>query len=489
MATYSNNRRYGNRKRTHYHKPQQNTQPKLGVPMVSMPESFAKAMLKQILYNPRNATGAKTTSYSLQDKDDILSWLQSPSSNEKSLRDASNYMYLASMHYKRLIAYYARLHVGTYVILPIAFNPENIKKESFSKNFFKAAKALENMCIRQLMHNIFMVALREGAYYGVLWSDNNTSFIQRIDADYCKITSVCDGSFLYSVDMSKLRGKLEYYPAEFTQMYQNYLAEGQKWQEVPANISFCVKGDSSMLDCTVPVFASVMPALYTIANTESLQETATELKNYKMISGEIPTDDKGNPLIDAKLVQEYYAHISNGLGENVGLALTPFKLESLSFNDGGVSDVDDLAKAVSSFWSTAGTSGLLHGGENDTAGVTKLAIKNDESFVLDLVEQFERLINRYLRGILAGTSKFKISILPITIYNKDEYIDHYKSAAALGLGKSYYAASLGMSQTDVVGMEYLEGELMPFDKLKPLKSTYNTSGENGAGRQSPTIRT
>lgn len=90
MATYSNNRRYGNRKRTHYHKPQQNTQPKLGVPMVSMPESFAKAMLKQILYNPRNATGAKTTSYSLQDKDDILSWLQSPSSNEKSLRDASN---------------------------------------------------------------------------------------------------------------------------------------------------------------------------------------------------------------------------------------------------------------------------------------------------------------------------------------------------------------------------------------------------------------
>ena len=23
---------------------------------------------------------------------------------------------------------------------------------------------------------------------------------------------------------------------------------------------------------------------------------------------------------------------------------------------------------------------------------------------------------------------------------------------------------------------------MPFDKLKPLKSTYNTSGENGAGR-------
>ena len=274
-----------------------------------------------------------------------------------------------------------------------------------------------------------------------MWSDSSTSFIQRIDADYCKITSVCDGSFLYSVDMSKLRGKLEYYPAEFSQMYQQYLSDGQKWQEVPPNISFCVKGDSSMLDCTVPVFAATMPALYTIANVESLQETATQLKNYKMIAGEIPTDSKGNPLMDAPMVKEYYAHIANALGENVGLALAPFELKSLSFSEeGGVANVDDLSKAVASFWSTAGTSGLLHGRENDTAGVTKLAIKNDETFMLDLVQQYERLINRFLKTTISGTNKFKVVILPITAFNKDEYIDHYKAAAALGIGKSMYVS-------------------------------------------------
>lgn len=476
-----------NKRRNHYYanknRQQRQRNQSNGISMVSMPESFAKAMLKQILYNPRNTSGVKTNTYQLQDKDDIIGWLQSPSSNEQSLRNASNYMYLASMHYKRLITYYSNLYTGTYVVLPAGYNPESIKKESFAKNFYKASKTLEYMNIAQLMHNVFTVALREGAYYGVLWSDSYTSFIQRIDADYCKITSVCDGSFLYSVDMSKLRGKLEYYPAEFSQMYQQYLSDGQKWQEVPPNISFCVKGDSSMLDCTVPVFAATMPALYTIANVESLQETATQLKNYKMIAGEIPTDTKGNPLMDAPMVKEYYAHIANALGENVGLALAPFELKSLSFSEeGGVANVDDLSKAVASFWSTAGTSGLLHGRENDTAGVTKLAIKNDETFMLDLVQQYERLINRFLKTTISGTNKFKIVMLPITAFNKDEYIDHYKAAAALGVGKSMYAASLGIGQTDLAGMEYLETNLMPFDDLKPLKSTYNLSGDNPTGR-------
>lgn len=47
-----------------------------------------------------------------------------------------------------------------------------------------------------------------------------------------------------------------------------------------------------------------------------------------------------------------------------------------------------------------------------------------------------------------------------------------------------YAASLGIGQTDMAGMEYLETNLMPFNDLKPLKSTYNSSGDNPTGRPS-----
>ena len=102
--------------------------------------------------------------------------------------------------------------------------------------------------------------------------------------------------------------------------------------------------------------------------------------------------------------------------------------------------------------------------------------------MLDFVEQFNRLINRYLKVQLTGTCKFKTQILPVTVFNKEEYIEYYKTSASLGIGKSYYAATLGISQLDMAGLEYLEERVMPFDKLQPLKSSYNTSSTEEAGR-------
>lgn len=452
--------------------------------VVEMPMAFVKALMRQVTYNPQNATSKKSRSYSVYTKENIIRWLQSPTStsNEKSLRDASNYMYLSSMHYNRLLNYYAGLYTGAYVISPLGFSTTDVK-DNFVKQYRKVSKSIELMNIPTIMREEILIALRDGAFYGVLLSDNNSAFIQMLDPDYCRITSICDGSFLYKVDMTKISSKLEFYPAEFTKMYNEYLKTGDQWQEVPVEISVCIKADSSLVDYTLPPFAAVMPSLYTIANTESLQETATELKNYKMLSGKIPTDDKGNPLMSDDVVQKYYAHIANALGENVGLALSPFDFTTFGFeNKAGVADVDDLSNAVANFWSTAGTSGLLHGRENDTSGVTKLAIKNDETYVLGMVQQFERVINRYLKTGFAGTTKFKISILPITVFNKEEYLKYYKEAAAFGIGKSQYAAALGIPQCDLEGLTYIENQIIPFDKLTPLRSSYTSNGNEDGGR-------
>lgn len=449
----------------------------------TMPASFARELIRQVTNNPRNSSSRKSYTYSIFSKENIIKWLQSPSSstNEKNLRDASNYMYLASMHYNRLLNYYAGLYVGSYVISPLRFSSVNVR-ENFIKQYKKVTDAIELMNIPHLLREEILVSLRDGAFYGVLLSDSNTACIQKIDPDYCRITAICDGSFLYKVDMTKISDKLEFYPAEFTEMYRNYLDTGDQWQEVPIEISVCIKADNSLVDYAIPPFAAVMPALYTVANTEALQETATEIKNYKMLTAQIPMDDKGNLQIDDKMVSKYYAQVSNALGENVGLAITPFKFDSYSFdNKNGATDVNDLSNAVANFWSTAGTSGLLHGRENDTSGVTKLAIKNDETYVLGMVQQFERVINRYLKTNFSGSNKFKISILPVTVFNREELLDYYKTAATLGLGKSHYAAVLGIPQCDIAGLNYLESNLIPFKELTPLKSSYTTSGDE-AGR-------
>ena len=81
---YNRNRNYTNRS---HNKPQER--------FVEMPLSFAKALMRQLTYNPQVASSKKSRSYSVYTKENILKWLQSPTStsNEKSLRDASNYMY------------------------------------------------------------------------------------------------------------------------------------------------------------------------------------------------------------------------------------------------------------------------------------------------------------------------------------------------------------------------------------------------------------
>ena len=168
------------------------------------------------------------------------------------------------------------------------------------------------------------------------------------------------------------------------------------------------------------------------------------------------------------------------LDDRVGLALSPFKLESISFeNNASVSNLNTLSDAVANFWSTAGTSGLLHGRENDTSGVTQLAIKNDETYVIGIIQQFERVINRHLKTNFSGSQKFKISILPITVFNRGELIKYYKEAASFGVGKSYYAAAVGVPQIDIAGMDYIERNFVPFDNLTPLKNSYTTSGDVG----------
>lgn len=453
----------------------------MGRSLSGMPISFAKSLLQQMVANPNKNTTSKNLSYSIYTKSNIISWLQNPKNNEKNIRNASNYLYISSMHYQRLIKYYAGLLQWAYVISPLNFDKSKIKNsDTFKKQYLKVAHDLELMNIPQTFQNIVTITLREGAYYGVRRSDKNSTFIQQIDPDICKITYISDGVFFYAVDMSQLKeADLEFYPPEFTDMYKEYIRTQVKWQDVPWDISICMKADETTMLYSIPPFAATLPSLYTIANAESLQETSDELDNYKMLSAEIPIDEDGQPKIGWALAESYYTNICNAVGENVGVAMTPFKLSELTFEkSGALADVDTLNRSISNYWTTAGTSGLLHGVSNNTSGVTKLAIKNDESFIFTLLKQAERVINRYLKANFTGTVKFKITFLPVTIFNREEYIKMYKESVPFGIGKSHYLAVLGIPQYDVEGLSYLEDDILNLDShLTPLLNSHNASSD------------
>jgi len=291
--------------------------------------------------------------------------------------------------------------------------------------------------------------------------------------------------FLFAVDMSKIaEDKLKYYPEVFKKMHAEYKKNGVKWQDVPEDISVCMKADPGIIDYSIPLFAAVIPSLYKIADADERYDKEADNKNYKMIAGQSPVDEDGNPKMDYDMFIKYYKHLTANISDKIGLAVSPFKLSAFDFEkSNSASEVDEISRCTANYWSHAGTSGLLHGIPNNTAGVTKLAIKNDESYMFGLMRQAERLINRFLKTEITGKVQFKIAFLPVTVFNREEYIKLYKEAASFGIGKSHYIAALGIPQFDIAGLNYIEKEILNLDtELSPLANTYNTGAGGDAGR-------
>ena len=435
---------------------------------------------KQALVNLESNTSSNVT-YSRFSKENLISYMQSPKSNETNIRNASIYMFDASTQYKRLILYYAMMSMWAYTISPIGFDPTKVKDDAFRKAYFKVAQQVESMNLKHEMQKASIVAFREGVLYGVQWSGTNSFFIQRINPDYCKLSSIVDGTWMYAVDFSKIKeADLPLYPPEFTSLFNTYKSTGVKWQEIPEKISFCLKADETTVGYSQPPFAATLPMLHDIENYKALQETAAEISNYKLISLEIPLDDDGTPLINWPLAEKYYQHLVNSLPPYVGAAMMPMKMDSIKFEHIATSDVDTVVRAEEQFWREGGTSPLLFGSsDNDTAGALKLSLRTDEELVFGLMNQCERLINRIMKQ-MSGTQKFKLNFLPITIFNQEDKVAQYKDAASLGIPvKSAYAAALGLQPLDVIGNNYIEMNILEMGDLTPLKSSYNQGNDEG----------
>jgi len=447
---------------------------------VSEALKFAK-LARANIWNTSDISTKPNPSYTRYTKEKILSYMQTPASNEKNIRNASIYMYDASSQYRRLITYYANLLTWAYIISPVGYDADKANTEALKKQYAKAVSALTNMNLRHELKKAMTVALRDGVFYGAIWSNSTSFFIQAIPADYCSVTTIADGCFLYSVDMSKIKeDRLPLYPPEFKTMFNAYKSKGEKYQEVPENISFCIKADDTTTGYSIPPFAATLPMLYDLETYKSLQETASNIANYKMLTMKVPLDSKSNlPVMSFEESQKYYNQVAANLPDYVGLASTPFEVDSINFEkSSGVDSVDIVSRAEEQFWQEGGASSLLFGSpDGKTAGSLKLSINTDEEFMFSIQAQVERMINKILKS-LAGTIKFKVTFLGSTIFNQSDLISMYKEAATLGIpgSKSAYASLLGIAPGDVQSMNAIEIDIMEMDKLIPLKTSYTTPG-------------
>lgn len=456
-------------------------------------ELFAKKLVEQIVHDPNGKTSRRPSkSYSLMKREEIDKYLASPSSNEKELRNSSIYLYQINTRYRGLINYYANIPCWLYVITPAKHNPSKAKRDAYQKQYQKACNYLESICVQKTSQEIAKVVLREGVYFGCVWSDNGGYFIlQKLNPDYCSIVSFTEGGICqFKYDMSKIQEKdLEtYYPPEFQQMYQNYKKTGISYQPVPPEISVCVKADPTIIEYSIPPFAGTFPSLYQLENIKTLNETSSELSNYKLMLGKLPLDKEGQPLLTYQQAMQYYNHVAKNVGERVGVAISPFDWSDHKFEQSGsTAQIDEVARASENYFSEAGTTAMVHGATNSTSGVTKLAIKVDEAFAFSIMYQIQNVINRLLK-LTPGTVKFKIRFLDVSCFNRDEKINELKSSMNYGIGALEYCAVMGIPQYDILGERYVEKEILDVDNLfSPMKTASTRSSQDDTQQGRPTL--
>ena len=180
----------------------------------------AKAALQLLdLQNPPSKT------YTVYSKDSLRTYLKNPltDTNQKNLRQLSQFLYVLSAQYRRIIAYFAtHIDLTAYNVIPNVSMTEDNDDERILQNYESTLKWIEKMNMQGQIHGILTTCLREDCFYGYIYyedgeeQDRNSFIIVPLNADYCKISSVnYNGTLNCAFDFS-------YFDSSANKVYLDY---------------------------------------------------------------------------------------------------------------------------------------------------------------------------------------------------------------------------------------------------------------------------
>ncbi len=430
-------------------------------------------------------------------KEQILNFMKSPDTCYPQLRDASVYLYSTSPQYRRVVNYFAHMCPMDYIIHPFKFDPtkemNEKEKDKFKKAYKKVCDYMEIFNLQHEMRKVLVTAWREDLFAGYIYQTKDSLYIRRLPPDYVKIASIVDGCFMIAFDFTYFDTRLdelESYGPEFIEKYNLYKeglkmtpAMNYRWQVLNEKKQFNIKISEDILYPLIPLLGC-FPGIFDIEDYKDLSKGATVLRNYKALGIEIPTDDKGNFLMDKGLIDDFYQNLCNITPPNIGVFETPCPVKQYDFERSSTDDPDKTYEAIRNFYNDIGVSSLIFGSDKQTAASLKISITADATLCYAVNRQIERNVNRLLKTNFTGEYKFQITILDVSEFDKRQTHDMFLKDAQYGVPvKSAISATLGISQPVFNSMLYMENDFLDLqDNMIPLKSSYTQSSDSEGGR-------
>ena len=425
---------------------------------------------------------------------DVELALKHPKQGWKILLATSEELMRISPHYFRMNNLYSNMALFCWWI-DLYDVKENAKAENIKKTYSALAAKLEGMNLKHEFSKIMKVIPYQDIYCGLVFENQSDFFFQQIDYKICELYQIQDGLYNFRIDLTQIKAQnLDAYPNYVQKAYLEYIEAmkiGQtksQWYEPPADKQICLKLNSQWTS-PYPILIGLIKDILDLDVYKKLKLQSARTDNYKAIAVEVPIDENtvDKPLLTPETLG-IFAEINResmtddiGLLHTLGSGATPISFKDSNNTRNNVSD------SVDEIYNSAGISKELYNGSSSGTAVT-FSIENDSGFVYGLYRQFERWMNRWIkiRKYNKPAFKFFFYLLDVTIFNRDNVSKRYKEAVSLGVTViDKWLATLDMTPSRTLGSFTLHKDIFDFqNNFIPLKSSFNSSEDNGAGRPS-----
>lgn len=448
-------------------------------------------------------TKNKNITYTTYSRDSLRTYLKNPASesNQKQLRKLSNYLYTVSHVYRRLINFKAyQINCKSWTVYPDIPLTEDPDQDSILQNYERVTKYVRNMDMKSQILKCMLQAWKNDVVYGFCYGDpekDGTFFIHLLDPDYCKISSqqyyrgvlnfAFDCSFFDSGTNSYY---LDVYDPIFKKLYNKYKNDNtQRWAELPIENTFCLKINIDNLDYPIPPLSGLFDGIISLADLQAVQDLKDKLEAYKLIYAKIDTisgtKDVDDFEIDLDLANAFYQKLQSAVPDNVALAMSPMKLDSIDFNSNNANDVNIISKAYENIINANG--GIVLNQNKITNSTSfKLALQFDSMDAMAPIEQINAWQNLWILNHLGETGMI-VEYSDISPYFIDDRVDKLLKLAQYSVPVKLELASLtNVNPVKERGMSFIENALGigTMSWVTPLVSSNVQSAglsENGDG--------
>lgn len=419
----------------------------------------------------------------------IIEMAEHPERHGKQILKLSDFMYLKSGYYKRLIDYFVNQAILNYAVDTRILNPAMLKAkpDDIKKNYIKYIAQSEKFNLGNEIHNILRRMYKNDVCYAFLIETPTEVSYYYLDPMICNISSLVNGNvYEFYINTRQLnKTKFKNLPNEL-QILINTTADEYGRVFIPFEKSLCIKYNNDFLFPYPPFFMMIADILL-IDEYKDLAKAQSINDAYKILTMKIPTKD-GEITLDDGLISTFVSIVLNTVQNNIGVITTPFDTDTEEFSSSNSDDRDTVSDAISWAFKNVGVSEALMSGASSGSEL-KLSITNDSADIFRIYRMLEYWVSLQmkLRNYIYNKYEFVYKIMNMTVFNADDLRKIELQMAQNGLpNKSRLCAVNGLSPSVMIGNSIVENQVLGdiFDGWQPMKTSYTQSGSdsNDSGR-------